>query len=118
MEKNVNKYQNMSLRGFVDALAARTSIPGGGCVAALVASIGSSLGCMGGLLTYGNRKYEKFDAQIREILPSLYDGYQELLKLVDQDANAFNSYLVKLIFLSKKFYNVLSEFFNSKIKYF
>ena len=49
---------------------------------------------MGGLLTYGNKKYEKLDSKIREILPYLFQGYHELLKLVDQDANAFNSYLV------------------------
>jgi formiminotetrahydrofolate cyclodeaminase len=65
----------MSLKSFVDSVQARTAIPGGGCVAALVASLGSALACMSAQLTYGNRKFEKLDSQIKEVLPVFYEKY-------------------------------------------
>ncbi len=94
LESNNKKYQNMSLRSFVDSVAARTCLPGGGSVSALCASLGSALACMGSLLTYGNRKFETLDAKMRELLPALYNSYQELIELVDQDAKAFDSFVV------------------------
>lgn len=93
MTQEDDKYQKMSVRGFIDAVGARTSIPGGGCVAALSASLGSSLACMVASLTYGNRKFESLDKQIREVLPAFYDSYNELARLIDQDAAAFNSFV-------------------------
>lgn len=83
----------MSVRSFVDSVAARTSIPGGGCVAALSASLGSALACMVASLTYGNRKFEALDKQIRHVLPAFYDSYHQLADLIDQDAAAFNSFV-------------------------
>ena len=68
----------MSLKSFVDSVQARSAIPGGGCVAALVASLGSALACMSAQLTYGNRKFEKLDAQIKEVLPVFYDKYHQM----------------------------------------
>lgn len=75
LEKDNNTYQTMTLKSFVDSVQARSAIPGGGCVAALVASLGSALACMSAQLTYGNRKYEKFDSKIKEILPAFYDRF-------------------------------------------
>lgn len=83
----------MSVKSFIDAVGARSSIPGGGCVAALNASLGSALACMVANLTYGNRKFEALDKQIREVLPAFYDAYNELALLIDQDAAAFNSFV-------------------------
>lgn len=87
------KYQSMSLNAFADLVGNRSSLPGGGCVAALVSSLGSALGCMCAQLTYGNKKFEKLDSQIRELLPVLYDGYIDLIRYVDEDAKAFNAYV-------------------------
>lgn len=87
------KYQNLSLKDFTNLVGARSSLPGGGCVSALVGALGSSLSCMSALLTYGNRKFEMLDPHVRQVLPSFYNSYHELLKLVDQDAIAFNSYV-------------------------
>jgi formiminotetrahydrofolate cyclodeaminase len=83
----------MSVKSFIDSVGARSSIPGGGCVSALTASLGSSLACMVANLTYGNRKFESVDKQIRQVLPAFYDSYNELMLLIDQDAAAFNSYV-------------------------
>jgi glutamate formiminotransferase/formiminotetrahydrofolate cyclodeaminase len=91
------RFQSMSLRGFASAIAARTSLPGGGCVAALVATLGSALSNMVAYLTYGNRKFEKHDAEVRQLLPSLHAAYIDLMQLIDQDAIAFNAYVVSFI---------------------
>jgi glutamate formiminotransferase/formiminotetrahydrofolate cyclodeaminase len=56
--------------------------------------LGASLGTMAAYLTYGNRKYEKLDSQIREVLPEFYKIQNDLMKLIDQDAIAFNLYVV------------------------
>lgn len=93
LENNENEYRHMSLKQFVDIVAARTSLPGGGSVSALVASLGSALACMGSQLTFGNRKFESLDAQIRSVLPQFYNTYKELLDLCDQDAKSFNTYM-------------------------
>ncbi len=46
LEQQDKKYQNTSIKNFVDLVGGRSSIPGGGCVAALVASLGASLATM------------------------------------------------------------------------
>ena len=86
----------MSLKGFASLVGARSPAPGGGCVAALVAGLGSALACMSALLTYGNKKFEKYDSEIREILPEFYDSYNQLIAYVDRDARAFNSFVVRI----------------------
>ena len=63
----------------------------------ILGSLGASLGTMAAYLTYGNRKYESLDKQIREVLPEFYKIQNELMKLIDQDALAFNSYVVMIL---------------------
>ena len=87
-------YLNMSLKSFTSSVGARTVAPGGGCVAALVASLGSALTCMTALLSMGNKKFEKNDVKMRDLIPKLFTTYNELLLYIDQDAKAFNSYIV------------------------
>jgi formiminotetrahydrofolate cyclodeaminase len=113
LENDERKYQTMSIKSFVNSVGARSAIPGGGCVAALVASLGSALACMSSLLTYGNKKFEKLDAQIRELLPPFYEAHTQLVEMVDQDAKAFDSYVVRsnfklLLFDGIRIYTVLN----------
>lgn len=89
-------YLSMDLKAFTRSVGARTVAPGGGCVSALVASLGSALTCMTSLLSYGNRKYEKNDEAVKDIVPTLYNTYNQLLYYIDQDAVAFNSYIVSI----------------------
>jgi glutamate formiminotransferase / formiminotetrahydrofolate cyclodeaminase len=82
-----------TVRGFVEAVAARTAAPGGGSVAALMAALGVSLGAMVGWLTYGRRKYEHLDHRMRAALPPLVEIQEELLKGVDRDTAAFSDFM-------------------------
>ncbi len=82
-----------TVRGFVEAVGARSSAPGGGSVAALMGSLGAALGAMGGWLTFGRRKYEHLEAAMREAIPPLVDIQEELLKAVDADTDAFADFM-------------------------
>lgn len=63
----------MQVTDFVKILGARTAAPGGGSVAALLASIGSALGSMTGLLSYGKKKWEHIDTEMRTHIRPLWD---------------------------------------------
>jgi len=85
-----------TVRGFVEAVGARSSAPGGGSVAALVGSLGAALGAMGGWLTYGRRKYEHLDDEMRQALPPLVEVQEALLRAVDADTDAFGDFMTAL----------------------
>ncbi len=87
---------HLSLRDFIENVAARTSAPGGGSASAAIAAIGAGLGCMVGHLTYGVRKFEKVDQHMRGIVPVLHEVTQKLIPLIDADTNAFNDYVEAL----------------------
>jgi glutamate formiminotransferase / formiminotetrahydrofolate cyclodeaminase len=82
-----------TVRGFVEAVGARTAAPGGGSVSALMAAMGAALGAMVGWLTYGRRKYEHLEEHIRAALPPLAEVQEELLRSVDADTDAFADFM-------------------------
>ena len=91
-EKN-EPLANLSVRDFVKSIAARTSAPGGGSASAAVAAIGAGLGCMVAHLTYGVRKFENVENEMRKIIPVLHQVTNDLIPLIDADTNAFNDYV-------------------------
>ncbi len=84
---------NSTLKDFIAQIAARTSSPGGGSAAAAIAAIGSALATMVGQLTYGIRKFENVDKEIRAVLPKLYTTTLELIPMIDKDTQAFDEYM-------------------------
>ena len=83
----------MSLRGFIEEVAARSSAPGGGSVSAVLAALGAGLGAMVAKLTYGVRRFEKVDPQMRAVIPPLHSVTRELIAMIDADTSAFNEYM-------------------------
>lgn len=81
---------------FVRAVGARTSAPGGGSVAALLAALGAALATMVGQMTYGKRQFESLDATIRQLLPIVHHAMKKLLPFVDADTTAFKQYMEAL----------------------
>ena len=63
--------------------------PGGGGAAALVGAIGTALGHMVGALTVGKKKYAAVEEDVKGILSRAAELKDELLRLVDRDAEAF-----------------------------
>lgn len=84
---------SMTVRNFVELVGARTSAPGGGSVSALIASLGAGLGAMMGWMSYGTKKFEALDADMRRLIPPLHDNMKKLISMIDADTNAFTDYM-------------------------
>jgi formiminotetrahydrofolate cyclodeaminase len=74
---------------FVEVLASKEPVPGGGGAAALVAAIGVALGNMVGSLTVGKPRYADVQDEV-VVLKKKADALQaRLIKLVTRDAEVF-----------------------------
>jgi glutamate formiminotransferase/formiminotetrahydrofolate cyclodeaminase len=93
IEENNEPLANLTLRGFIDEIGARTSSPGGGSAAAAIAAIGAALGTMVAQLTYGIRKFEAVDKEMRAVLPKMFETYKSLIPMIDKDTQAFDGYM-------------------------
>lgn len=74
---------------FVAELSTKTPVPGGGGASALVGAIGMALGNMVASLTKGKKKYIDVEEDIIRLQEEAYIIQEKLLKLVDEDAKAF-----------------------------
>jgi glutamate formiminotransferase/formiminotetrahydrofolate cyclodeaminase len=84
---------SMSLRGFIQEIAARTSAPGGGSASAAMAAMGVGLGSMVAKLTQGVRKFEAVESHMQKSIPVLHELTKELIPMIDADTSAFNEYM-------------------------
>jgi formiminotetrahydrofolate cyclodeaminase len=75
---------------FLDGLASESPAPGGGSVAALAGSLGTSLAAMVCRLTIGKKKYLDVSDDMKRALQQLEDHRKTFTTLVDSDTNAFN----------------------------
>lgn len=74
---------------FVEVLASKAAVPGGGGAAALVGSIGMALGSMVCNLTIGKKKYAEYEESVKEILAKAGKIEEKLLNMIDEDAENF-----------------------------
>ncbi|WP_286315185.1 cyclodeaminase/cyclohydrolase family protein [Romboutsia ilealis] len=74
---------------FVNVLASKSAVPGGGGAAALVGAIGMALGSMVCNLTIGKKKYAEYEESIKEILVKAREIEKKLLSMIDKDAKNF-----------------------------
>ena len=84
-------YKNVSLKRYLDDLAARLPAPGGGAAAALTAGLGASLISMVVNFTLGKPKYAAFDTDLKKILKRSEELRAKFLDLVDLDVAAYKS---------------------------
>lgn len=82
-------FTELNAREFVDVLASKAPVPGGGGASALVGAIGMALGNMVGSLTTGKKKYADVQEDITELMARADRIQGELLDLVQADAEAF-----------------------------
>jgi formiminotetrahydrofolate cyclodeaminase len=82
-------FVTVSSTEFVNALASKAPVPGGGGASALVGAIGTALGNMVGSLTVGKKKYADVEADIIALQAKATELQNTLLHLVDQDAVVF-----------------------------
>lgn len=74
---------------FVEVLASKSAVPGGGGAAALVGAIGMALGSMVCNLTIGKKKYAEYEESVKSILEKAGELEKDLLSMIDQDAECF-----------------------------
>lgn len=74
---------------FVEVLASKAPVPGGGGASALVGAIGTALGNMVGSLTVGKKKYADVEAEMYELKAKADALQKDLLRLIERDAEVF-----------------------------
>lgn len=74
---------------FLNALASKEPVPGGGGASALVGSIGVALGSMVGNLTVGKKKYADVEEDMQDLLKKSQALSEKLNQLVQKDAEVF-----------------------------
>lgn len=74
---------------FIELLSSKAAVPGGGGAAALIGAIGTALSGMVCNLTIGKKKFIEYDDKLKGILSSSRDLQQQLLVMIDQDAECF-----------------------------
>ena len=74
---------------FVEVLASKSPVPGGGGASALVGAIGTALGNMVGSLTVGKKKYADVEEEMYALKAKCDTLQKELLALVEKDAEVF-----------------------------
>lgn len=78
-----------SCEEFVEVLASKEPVPGGGGASALVGAVGTALGNMVGALTVGKKKYADVEEEMFRLIEEAFNLQQMLLSCVEKDAEVF-----------------------------
>ncbi len=81
---------DMNTKDFIDEVSMDSPAPGGGSVSALSGALGAALLSMVCSLTVGKKGYEDVQEGVKEIGVKAQNLKNELMKLVDDDTEAFN----------------------------
>lgn len=94
------KLIDMTVDNFVKEVDSNSPAPGGGSVAALASDIGAGLARMMAHLSFGKKKYEALDENIKEEFKTRFDNLgdirEKLNELVDEDTKSFNAFMKAL----------------------
>jgi formiminotetrahydrofolate cyclodeaminase len=82
-------FSKLSCEEFVEILASKEPVPGGGGASALVGAIGMALGNMVGSLTVGKKKYAGVQDEILALKAKASAIQADLIALMQKDAEAF-----------------------------
>ena len=82
-------YIDHTLAAFLDELASREPVPGGGSAAALAGATAAGLVSMVCNLTIGKRRYRDAETVLTEVLAQSEERRHRLMMLVDEDTRAY-----------------------------
>mgnify|MGYP005839727577 CR=1 FL=1 len=82
-------YSDLTLNRFLDALASKEPVPGGGSGAALAGALGAALVSMVCNLTIGKKGYEAVEQEMRSLLAQSEAIRAELPQLLEADTQAY-----------------------------
>lgn len=88
-DKKDKAFIDYSCVDFVNVLASKAPVPGGGGASSLVAAVGIALGSMVGSLTLGKKKYADVQSDIEALMDEAKGLREDFLELVGRDAEAF-----------------------------
>ena len=83
------KYKDHTLKEYLDVLASRNPVPGGGSAAALMAATGVALISMVARYSKGKSSVKRIETRISTILKQSEQIRRKLLALIDEDARAY-----------------------------
>lgn len=82
-------YIDKTVKEYLNDLAAKTVVPGGGSASALIAATGTSLMSMVANFTIGKPEHKAVEDRVVDILQKTQKFSSELCRLVDADADAY-----------------------------
>ena len=82
-------YTDKTCKEFIESVASKEPIPGGGSVAALVGALGASLSAMVARLTVGKKKYIAVAAEMEKNIDEITKIQKDLITLVQKDIDNF-----------------------------
>jgi formiminotetrahydrofolate cyclodeaminase len=82
---------DLTVTGYLDALASAAPTPGGGSASALAAGMGAALLAMACNLTVGREKFQAVEAELRDVLAQATAAQQGLAAAVDDDTTAYDA---------------------------
>ncbi len=83
LDNNMGPRNSKSVKEPTYSVGARTTVPGGGSVAANVGALGAALAAMVGKMSYGKKAFEQNDQIMRQLIPLFYSAINELFILID-----------------------------------
>ncbi len=89
-DPNQKKLIDLTVEGFANETASESPAPGGGSISAYVGALGVSLGTMVANLSAHKRGWDDRWEEFSEVAARGQKFKDELLRLVDEDTNAFN----------------------------
>ncbi len=84
-----SKFKNYTLKSYLDVLAKKEPVPGGGSAAALTGALGAALLCMVANYSKGKSQSKMVEKRIQRILDQSEAIRKRFLELVDLDAEAY-----------------------------
>ena len=83
-------FTDLTVNQFLDALASKEPVPGGGSGAALAGALGAALVSMVANLTIGKKSYEVVEQDMKDLLAQTEAIRTELPKLLEADTQAYS----------------------------
>ncbi len=81
--------ERWTIQEFLNQLADKAPVPGGGGASALAGALGAALGHMGAALTVGKKRYTAYEERLTGQMQKLQTERKTLLWGIQQDADAF-----------------------------
>lgn len=85
------RFGDMTIDGFLGAMASKDPTPGGGAAAAIAGATGAALIAMVGRLTLGKPGFEDLEERMQALVHRADEARAEFLSLGDRDAESFEA---------------------------